>query len=182
MGFIIDDGSGKGFSARVNSDGHLVIDAITLEEITHVSDEHGLAFSWSSGTYAPSATGDTILLIKNTSTTRALFIKDVYLSTAAETRVIIHLPTVEVTPTGTAITGTNLNTLSSNVAETTAIRDETDNSIGGIIWSGEIPIVGTPYKVPFDGAVILGQNKSIAVDYVADPGTVCDVTITGWFE
>ena len=181
MGILIEDGSGKGFSAIVNADGHLVVDAVNLEEITHVSDEHGLSFSWSSGTYAPGTGGDTILLVKNISTDKNLFIKDIYLSTAAETRVVIHIPTTEVTPTGTAITGTNLNNTSSSVAEATAIRDETNNSQGNIVWSGEIPILGAPYKIDFYGAIILGQNDSIGIDYVADP-TACDVVIVGWFE
>ena len=93
----------------------------------------------------------------------------------------IHLPVTEVTPTGTAVTGVNLNTTSQNVAEATAIRDETDNTQGSVIWSGEVYAASGPFCVDFDGAVILGKNKSIGVDYVTE-GAACDVTIIGYYE
>lgn len=182
MGIQIEDGLGRGFSAQVDSEGHLVVDALVITDIAHISDAHGQSFSWSSGSYNPGTTGDTILLVKNTSTTRNLFIIGITISSAVETRVVVHIPTTVVTtPAGTAITGTNLNSSSNNVAEAIAKRDETNNVQGNILWSGEIQATTLPYSLPLFGAVIIGQNDSIAVDYVADP-TACDVTILGYFE
>lgn len=177
----IEDGKGRGFVAQVDSEGHLVVDALTITDMAHTSEEHGLSFSWASGSYNPATGDDTILLVKNTSTTRKLFIKGITISTAAETRVVVHLPTTEVTPAGTTITGINLNTNSNNVAEASAKRDETNNTQGDIIWSGEIQAATNPYDIQLFGAVIIGQNRSIGVDFVADP-TACDVTIVGYFE
>jgi len=182
MGLMIEDGKGRGFIAQVDSEGHLVVDALTITDMAHTSEEHGQAFSWASGSYNPATTGDTILLVKNTSTTRKLFVKGIWLSTAVETRVVIHIPiTIVTTPVGTAVTGTNLNSNSNNVAEATAIRDETNNVQGSIIWSGEIQAATNPLLIELAGSTIIGQNDSIAVDYVADP-TACDVTIFGYFE
>jgi hypothetical protein len=180
MGFVIDDGAGKNGSAQVNEDLQLSTFSINETEFEFVSKEKGLAFIWSSGTY-DAAAGDTILLIKNTSTTNNLHIDGVWLSSDTETRVVIHIPTSDVTVAGTTITGTNLNTSSSNVAEASAARDETGNSQGNIIWSGEIQAAGDPYFIDFSGALILGVNKSIGVDYVADVAG-CDVIISGHYQ
>lgn len=181
MGLILEDGKGKGNQAEVNINNQLVVRAITQTEADFVSDMLGNAYSWASGTYNPATTGDTILLVKNTSDTLNLHINSIWLSTAAETRVVIHLVTADVTVIGTTITGTNLNTNSNNVAPAEAARDETGNSQGSVIWSGEIQAATNPYEVRFDGAILLGKNISIGVDYVADP-TACDVTILGHFE
>lgn len=179
MGFQIEDGKGSGNLAEVNADQQLVTKSVTETEFEFTSVNNGQSYSWASGTY-DAAAADTILLIKNTSSTRRLHIDTIWLSSDTDTRAVIHIPTTEVTPTGTAITGVNLNTASSNVAEATAIRDETDNSQGNIIWSGEIQAAGSPTIVDFNGALILARNDSIGVDYVADVAA-CDVTITGHF-
>jgi len=180
MTFQIEDGKGNGYKAEVNVDKQLVTFSISETEFEFISKEKGQAYSWASGTYDPAA-GDTILLIKNTSSTKKLHIDLIILSTDTDTRVVIHAPTTEVTPTGTAITGTNLNLTSSNAADATAIRDETDNSQGNVIWSAEIFAASGPHEVDMAGALILGTNDSIGVDYVADVGA-CDVTIMGHFQ
>ena len=180
MGLQLEDGLGRGFLAQIDSEGHLVVDALNITEMSHTSDAHGLAFTWSSGTY-DAAAGDTILLIKNTSSTRHLAIEVITLSSDTDTRVVIHLPTTEVIPTGTTVVGVNLNTASNNTADATGIRDETNNAQGNIIWSGEIHAASDPYKVPTMGAILIGQNDSIAIDYVADVAA-CDVVIYGYFD
>ena len=180
MGFIIDDGAGKNGSAQVNTDQRLNVEAVTETEFEFVSKDKGLAFTWASGTY-DAAAGDTILLVKNTSSTKNLHIDGIYLSTDTETRVVVHVPTTEVTVTGTTVTGVNLNIGSANVAEASAARDETNNTQGDILWSGEIQAAGEPYYIDFAGALIINTNSSLGVDYVADVAA-CDVTITGHYQ
>lgn len=181
MGLILEDGKGRGNQAEVNSDNMLAVKAVTQTEIDFVSDEDGNAYAWASGTYNPGTGDDTILLVKNTSDSLNLHIDTIWLSTAVDTRVVIHLITADVTLAGVTVVGTNLNTTSSNVAPASAIRDETGNSQGDIIWSAEIFAASQPQAIQFDGAVILGKNISIGVDYVTDP-TACDVTIMGHFN
>jgi hypothetical protein len=62
--------------------------------------------------------------------------------------------------------GTNLNTASSNVADATAKSKETNNTQGNIIGTVWLA-VDRNIRIPLDG-VILGKNKSIGVDVVAD--------------
>ncbi len=161
-----------------NSQGRLRIKAVVLDAIYDESDD-GNTYSWSSGTY--DYTGlDTILLVKNTSNNR-LDIQGIWLSTDTDTRVIIHLPITEVTVTGITVTGTNWNTGSAKTATADAARNETNNSQGNIIWSGEIYGNSGPIYINFLGSIILTKNKSIGIDYITT-GTACDVTICGFFN
>jgi len=181
MGLRLEDGKGRGFEVAIESDNHLQTDSVVQTKVEHLSEEKGDSYMWASGSYDPMVGNDTILLVQNTSDTQNLHINRIWLSTAVDTRVTIHLVTVALTPAGTAIVGTNMNTNSSRVAAAIAKRDETNNSIGSIIWSGEIYALSGPYEVVIAGAVILGKNKSIGVDYVVDP-TACDVTIMGYYD
>lgn len=179
MGLTIDDGKGSGSSAEVTTDNLLKTFAVTETEFEFSSDVKGKAFAWASGTYDPAA-GDTILLVKNTSTSEELHIDAIWLSTDVDTRVVIHMPTTNVTVAGTTITGTNLNSQSGNAAAASAARDETGNTQGDIIWSGEIMAAEGMTDVSLGGALILGQNASVGVDFVANVAA-CDVTIWGHY-
>ena len=179
MALKILGANGIGNEAYVTGN-RLHVDAKMTPRVGIQSRDNGSTFSWASGTYDADA-NDTILLVKNTSTTQNLYVTTICLSTDVETRVVIHLPTTDVTVAGTTITGTNLNTVSANVASASAARDETGNSQGNIIWSGEIQAATNPFSVEFFASIVLGQNKSIAVDYVADVAA-CDVNILGFYE
>lgn len=153
--------------------------SVVLSELESASEE-GLAYSWSSSTYSSSG-ADTILLVKNTSD--LLFhVAGVWLSSDTDTIATIHLPTVTVTtPAGTEIFGTNWNTQFSNDADLTkAMRDETVNVQGDIIWEGELYATTGPFYVNLQGAVLLIKNRSIGVDYVA-AATAQNVTLIGHF-
>jgi len=177
---VIKDG-GSGTTAKVDSEGNLRTVAITQSEIEHVSETEELAFSWVSGTWNPEA-ADTILLVKNTSSDETLHIKSIWMSTDADTLAQIHIPTSDVTVAGdTVIVGTNLNAASTKVADASAATNETGNAQGNIIWEQEIFALNGPTVVDFDGAIVLGQNQSIAVDYVSATAVV-GVTIIGYYE
>ena len=180
MGITIEDGAGSGKQAKVNDDLQLLTRAIIESGFEFTSEDKGLSFAWASGTYDPDA-GDTILLVKNTSTTRTLHINQIWISTDTDTRVVVHLPSADVTVAGTTVTGTNLNTTSGNVADASAARDETGNTQGVFVWTGEVMAATNPTVIELDGALILGTNKSIGVDFVAAT-TAGDVTIFGHYE
>ena len=164
--------------AAVDTKFRLKTKTITSLEIHDASDD-GNAYSWASGTYDYDA-ADTILLIKNTGDA-VLDIQGIWLSGDTDTVVQVHLVTDDVTVAGTTITGTNLNTSSSNVAAASAARDETGNTQGNLIWTAEIYAASGPVYINLLGAVVLAKNKSIGVDYVTN-GAACDVTIWGFFD
>ncbi len=179
-GLQIEDGKGSGRRASVSTSNRLDTSARANKRLFYISRDNGQLFSWASGT-ADIDGGDTALLVKNTATNKNLYIEHIWISSNTETRVIVHLPTTEVIVTGTTIIGINLNTGSSNVAEAAAARDQTNNSQGDIIWSGEIQATSAPLEIEFDGALILAKNRSVGVDILAD-GSAFDVTIIGHFE
>ncbi len=176
MGFIQEDGTGDGFKQKVDKRNRALTKSITETEFTE-GIEIGDGYSYSNLTYDYDA-GDTILLIKNTGDADFLAV-DFYLSGDTATEVAIHIITANITPAGTAVTGINLNGKSGNVAETTDIEDETDNTQGGVVWRGVIEANKTLH-VPFP-AIVLGKNNSIGVDYTTN-GAAARVTILGFLE
>lgn len=174
----IKDGTGKGFLAQVDSENNLATRAVNVPEIEYASDK-GDSYSITSTTYDYAA-ADTILLIKNTSTTQHFNVNKIYISGDTATQVIVHIPTSEVTPAGTAITPRNLNAASAKTAAMTAMRDETANSQGNIMASLRI-VANTMAVLDFGGALEIPTNESLGVDFVTD-GAACDVCILGHYE
>jgi len=174
---IIEDGRGTGSKAQVNSENQLVVSAVTASEIEHESEENGAGYNWSTNSL-DLAINETLLLLKNTSDT-PLHIECVKISNGASaTQFRIHLPTSEVTVTGVTITGTNLNTSSSNVADASAASNESNNSLGNTVRTLFLAINGE--KSENTPGLILGKNKSVAIDCISEPGTAA-ATIIGHY-
>lgn len=174
---ILEDGKGTGSKAQVNKENQLIVKATSQSEIEHSSEEEGLAYIWSTDAINPGA-GDTVLLLKNTSDT-ALHIHSVTISGSTTSEYTIHLPTTEVTVTGNTVTGVNMNTASSNVADASAANTETNNSQGNVILSPFI-LADTAQNFLLDG-IILGKNKSMGIDVVANT-TLSAISIFGHYE
>jgi len=173
---VIEDGA-TGVKAKVTPELQLSVSSVTQSELEHESEENGAGYNWCSNLINIDA-NDTVLLVKNDSDT-TLHIEYVEIDNGAlASEYTIHLPTTEVTPTGVAVTGTNLNTGSSNVAEATAKSDETNNSQGNVLRTVFLAVDrGTIVKLP---GLILGKNKSLAVDVVENT-TESSVTIVGHY-
>jgi len=128
---FIRDGSGKGYLAHVTSENKLRTYATTESEISYESETNKRAYTWSNVSYDYAA-GDTILLVKNTSSTLNLLIDKIMASGDTATTFTVHCPTCN-TPTGTAVTGVNMNRTSSGVADATAKANESTNSQSNIL-------------------------------------------------
>jgi len=179
MSMQLQDGSGKGYLAKVFSDLRIAVRAAISSALAVNSDEEGQAYSWTNATYDPDA-ADTILLVKNTGTQK-LHVTKIIIYCDTLTVAQIQRPTTTVaTPTGTAVTGVNLNGSSANAAAATAKADETTNVQGEIIASPIVP-AGIPVQIDLDGAVILTTNQSIGVDFVT-AATAGIVSIFGYFD
>ena len=146
--------------------------------LLHSSLVDGQAYSWANVTY-DAAANDTILLVKNTSTTHNLHIDQIWCHGDTTTTVAVFWAS-GVTPAGTTVTGVNLNTTSSNTAEATAKGDETGNSGGSNVWVGSIP-ADNATPVLISSGLILASGYSIGVDYATDGGEAL-VTIIGHYE
>ena len=149
---------------KVNSNGEALVAAVT-ETLFESSSEKGKSFNWSSGIIDIDI-GDTVLLVKNTSDI-PLHIESITINNGSvASQYQIHLPTTEVTPTGTTVTGTNLNTGRAEVADALAKSDETDNTQGPIIFH---PMLGVDDDKTVDTVgLILAKNKSVAIDVVSE--------------
>lgn len=179
MGFQIEDGKGTGNLAEVNVKNLLQTHAVTETELVEEA-ENGNAYSWSNVSYDYAA-GDTILLVRNESSTEKLHIDRMRIHGSTATEIVIHCPTVAFTPTGTAVTGVNLNRISGKTASATAKANETQNTQGDVIMRAAIAGSATnSERFDIGEAVILGNGQSIGVDFVSD-GSACRVTILGHF-
>ena len=165
---------------KVNSEGQALTSAVVQSEIEHESEANGASYIWATDLVDAAAADATILLLKNTSDT-PLHIDEVRVSSGVTTsEYTIHLPTAEVTLTGGAtVTGTNLNTGSSNVAEASAQSNETNNAQGNVI--GTVFLAVDRHKDFAFPGLILGKNKSIGVDVVAD-ASEASVEILGHYQ
>jgi hypothetical protein len=174
---MIRDGKGTGSLASV-TDNRLDVSSRAQSRVYYTSRETGLAFTWSNLSYNYDA-NDTILLIKNTSRVNRLVITHFFLSGDTTTQFVLHSPTCS-TPTGTEVIGVNSNRQSAELAEAEAVSDETTNTRANIVGSGFI-LAGMTLPIDTQGAIILGYNDCIAVDYVTDGGAAL-VTIGGFYE
>ena len=161
---VIVSGDGKNPDGRTTKDGKFEVQAVTVSEFEHESEESGSAFSWCSDSINIGA-NDTILLLKNTGS-EPLHMDRVVVSSNTDSEYTIHLPTTEVTPTGTTVSAFKLNTGKVGAPEVDAKSNETNNSQGDVIESF---FLLASKREPIDlKGIILAKNKSIAIDQVAD--------------
>lgn len=166
-----------GVRNRITSKGQFLVLAITEPEIEFVSENDGQAYMWNSQDQDIDA-GDTMLLLKNTSDTILHITRIIMSAGNAATRYEIHIVTADITPTGTAVTGFNMNTASGNVANAIAKADESVNTQGSVIYDISL-LANTTEILPTPG-LLLAKNISIGVDQVTE-STAGNVCITGHF-
>ena len=175
------DPEGAGINEqKVNKEGQALVFAVNQSEIEHESEANSQAYSWSTDLVDAAAVNATILLLKNTSDVH-LHIDSIYISTGSTpSEFTVHLPTTEVTVGGGAtVTGVNLNTAGvPNVADASAQSNETGNSQGDVIETVFLA-VDRFILIPTPG-LVLGKNKSVGVDSVADVSEA-SVTIRGHY-
>ena len=174
----IDDGKGRGFSAEVTDEQHLSVDATTDKRVSHESREHGRAFVWTS-TFATGTTNVEVIYIKNTSTTRKLFIDSMRYSASGTAVFSVFKHTG--TASGTTITGENLNFTSSNDPEATSFGDSavTAGTIGNAIAFLQVSSNSDSNR-DWNGEIILGEGDSIIV--TCSTSVTVHLGITGFFE
>lgn len=175
----IEDGKGKNGDMSVSVDQRANVSAKSNKRIFYVSRDDGRAFVWLS-TYDTGGANEEVIYIKNTSTTRKLYLDSAHYSGAAAGLFTVFKHTG--TATGTSITGEVLNFTSPNsIAEATALGDGavTAGTIGNPIAFLEVAATADADR-NWNGEIILGEGDSIIVTYSLDG--VFHLAITGFFE
>jgi hypothetical protein len=178
----IADGAGSGKEASVTSDNRLDVSSRANPRIYYVSRDDGQAYSVSSND-ASAAAGTYILYLKNTSTTRNLFVDDIILG-GVETALWKIWFVTGTAAGGNAKTPVNLNKTSPNAADATARGDD---SITGLTVSGEqIGTLRTPAndskELATSDAIELGQNDAIAIEYDTGTTGIAEAEIVFYYE
>jgi hypothetical protein len=167
MGLQIEDGKGRGYTSSVSESNRLNVSAKTNPRSFYISRDEGLAFTISSEDIDADA-GDVICYLKNVSTTRNMFIKQVHYG--ALNAALWKTWIVSGVAGGTSINSVNLNLTSGKSAESIAFGN---NPVTGLSLDELIDTHRTPANShgddKWDDVLILGPGNALAVEY--DTGT-----------
>ncbi len=163
MGAKIEDGLGSGREANVDSANDL---SVTVGTAFERASRRGDAYVWFTSD-ANLADADTMLLIRNDSSTQNLVIDSVELLNGDATQCIFdfHIVTAAFTAAGTEITGTNMNTNFGNTAAVSAWHDETGNAQGTVIKEYRALVADTYYNFP-DLGIVLKEGTAFGIDQI----------------
>lgn len=179
----IQSGSGNAkFAGVTDTTNQLLVRAEAISDIGTAA-RNAEAYSWTAVTADVNA-GDTALLVANTSATRRLVITDIWAFSDVPTQLKIHVP-AEATLAGTAVVGVPLNRTNTAAAPATAKADETGNTFAAAntiltLKTNELTTDQFGVHADLKGAVVLGENDSIAVDLIAETAAF-ECTIWGYY-
>lgn len=178
MGFVIEDGKGRGYAAEVNPENELVVRSIVESEIEHASTE-GNAYSWVS-TASDIVSGETRLYVRNDNETPLIVDRINFNGSDVICEWTILLGSATTTPTGATVTGVNLNpTFASVVAQATAFDDETAVADGDLIDRVWTPVLNSRQHIM--NGIILGINQYIQINQITESASG-SVVLFGHFE
>ena len=177
MAFIIEDGTGQGYKAGVNSENRLRTNSVVEELQHHYSKTEGQVYQIQGSETAVGATTQTILHIKNTSTTRLFvisYIRVQLIGEAGGTALPVPATSFEIgfnqtyTSGGTAVTPVNMNAASGNAADLICY----DNSpvVGGTFEGFDTwyPDGSTMMTYSKHGSIALGFNDTVSCRLTTD--------------
>jgi len=148
----------------------------------YVSRDDGQSYTFAA-LDSTAAAGTIFLFLQNTSTDKKMFVEDVDFITS-ESGAVFRIMTASGTAAGgNALTGRNLNLTSVNDAQATARGDTvltgitTANVIYQTLIGGE-----SEAHIEFRGALILGQNDAISINYHLGLTGTASAVIRAFFE
>ncbi len=174
----IQDGTGKGYLAKINNRNRLEVTAKSESAAFVNSITEGTSYIWSSAYSATSA--DKVIYLKNTDSKNYLVIDRIRINSVNAG--VFTLYEVSGTPSGTVITGKNTNLTSGNTASATSYGD---NAVTGLTLGDRITLARTQAAgstlLTLDNILILGFQDAISLVYVGSNG-LAEVTINGYYE
>lgn len=176
----LQDGTGRGLWASVSEAFRLNVSAKSNPRTFYVSRDEGRSYTLNS-VVTSAVAGDIICYLKNTSSTRNLYIKQIH---ASATNAALHKAWVVTgTASGTAIVPTNLNLGSGLAAEASAIGNAvvTNLAIGNIIETIRTQ-ASAHDSMTLEDALILTPETAIGVEYDTGTSGPCEISITFHYE
>lgn len=181
------DGTGNGYTAKVNSDNQLYTRSVLVSAL-HDASLRGDAYAWNAVS-ANIDTTDCMLLVSNDSSLKWLVIEHAYVRGDIAGQIDFKITsTVGLTLAGTAVVGVNLNRTSNNIADATAFSDETQSAATTVFFTYyqhlAVNAQGTTSplaRIDFHGAVILGEDTAIGMDTILEPAAGFEATFIGYF-
>ncbi len=173
---VLTDSTGSAFGAKVGSDFRLRTQAVVKTD-EHIHSDEGDAFYMNSATTAntltATATGGTIMFLKNDDAAKNLIIQDIQISTDTTAGVIriVRNPTLGSIADNNVFVPVNENFGSAATATVTAYTwDEVNDGLGGLSAGTVVETFIMPVGVEVvdvAGRYILTQGNSIMIDYLA---------------
>lgn len=180
MAIIIEDGKGRGYSSSVSQANRLNVSSKSNPRLFYISRDDQEAYTAVS-TDASAAAGDYIMYLKNTSTTKNMFID--HIGCFAANAALWKLWSVTGTASGTTITATNLNLTSGLSAEASV---EGSQAVSGLTAVNQIDTARSSASeeanLDFSSALILGPSDAIAIEYDTGTTGAAEATITFHYE
>lgn len=175
MGIIFEDGEGSGKLAGVTIDNRIKAESKSNVRGYYVSRDDERAFN-AVFEDASAAAGDYVAYLKNTSTTRNLYVDLVRVDAANAVKWKVVSATGAATG-GNTVTPVNMNRSSGITASVDARADNVGGFTAGSNLIATIRnAANSSATIPFDDVLVLGQNDAIAIEY--DSGTTGDASIT----
>jgi len=178
----IDDGKGSGRKMSVSSTQRGNVSAKTAPRLFYSSRDDGLGYNAVYDDMTVAA-GEVCAYLKNTSSTRNLFIKEIDLHSAEAVKWKIFSVS-GTAASGTAITPTELNLSKGISAEASAMSGDT--AITGLTNIAQVGTHRTPALdqrlKEYEGSLILGPGDAIACEYDTGTTGLCSAEILFWFE
>ena len=178
----IEDGKGKNGDASVSSVQRLNVSAKTRDRLFYISRDDEQAFNAVMPTFSAAA-GEYVFYIKNTSSTKVLFLHSLEYHSIQD----VHWKVFQCTGTaagGTVITPTNLNLGSGRTAEATAMGGGatlTGLTIGAQIGTHRTQAAGEA-GMDWGEGLILAPNTAIVVEYDTGTTGLCEIDCIFHFE
>lgn len=181
---MITDGTGKGFSAKVDSENRQHARSFGITDLEHAAEE-GLAFFVVSTFSA--ADGDEVISIRNTNSDRNLVINRIKCAAVDGGTVATVWTLFEVTSgtaAGTTVTAQNSNLNSGIVAQATIFGD---NSVTGSLAGNTLGFAVSNHDIDaeliVEGALVLAEGDEIAVTVTdADAPAAVYISVLMHFE
>lgn len=173
----IEDGTGRGFVAKVDSESRLLVAATVLPALGHASDEGSAAYFIS--TYAATA-GQEVISIRNAESDRHLHIQSLMVASSVAT-IWTLFEVTSGTAAGTTLTYINPNLGSGVTLDVTAFGNA---SVTGSLAGNTLNLISTvadaTFHHNFDGSLILTNGDEVAL--TADATGTVYVTIQAFWE